>query len=447
MNKSTLKTNLFFKIGSIVIIILLLLIPTHSIQQLISERESTQQEAIDEVSAKWGEEQYLTGPYISIPYYRYEKETISGTQQVRIVKHKDYLQILPDKLNAQVELLPQSRTRGIYEVVVYDALVKINGSYEELASELADIPADDVLLDKAVVVFGISDLRAIEEQVKIRFNQNDYLFNPGVPNKSIVSSGVQVEVDLRQEKALSFDMHLSIKGSKKIMFAPVGKTTDISMQSKWENPSFTGAFLPDNRTIGAEGFTANWNVLHLNRNFPQSWSNEQYNIIGGYFGVDLLLPVDSYQKTHRSIKYAILFIALTFLVFFFIEVLNQVFIHPIQYILVGLALVLFFTLLLSTSEHLSFDWAYTFSALSTLFLVAMYVKAILKSNNLSLLVSGILTTLYAFIFVVIQLQDFALLIGSIGLFIILALVMYFSRKIDWYAIQGSKNTDNSTYES
>jgi inner membrane protein len=443
MKSSPLKTNLFFKIGSIVVIILLLLIPTGNIQGLITERESRQQEAIDEVSAKWGEAQYLTGPFISIPYYRYEKEPISGSNQVRIIKHKDYYHLLPESLKAQVKLKPQKRSRGIYEVVVYDAQLQIEGTFEGILDNIADIPQEDLMIDKAVVVFGISDLKAIEEQVSINWNDNKYAFNPGVPLKSIVGSGVQFELNLKEvlEVKHTFSLEVALKGSKKIMFAPVGKTTDINMESDWSNPSFTGAFLPDSRKVESTGFSANWNILHLNRNFPQAWINNNYGIEDEYFGVDLLLPVDSYQKSSRAIKYAILFVVLTFMVFFFIEVLNHIFIHPIQYILVGLALVLFFTLLLSISEHISFDWAYICAAMSTLILVAMYVKAIIKSTPLSLVVTGILSTLYAFIFVVIQLQDLALLIGSIGLFVILSLVMYFSRKIDWYAIQGVKQAE------
>jgi inner membrane protein len=217
-----------------------------------------------------------------------------------------------------------------------------------------------------------------------------------------------------------------------LYFTPVGKVTDVRLSSAWPNPSFNGAFLPDRRRVGDTGFTANWNVLHLNRNYPQLWTSNKYDISGSAFGIDLLLPVDSYQKTYRSIHYAILFIGFTFLVFFFIEVLNKIFIHPMQYLLVGVALIVFYTLLLAISEHLHFNLAFILSALATLFLIGGYVRAILRSARLTMLISGILTILYAFIFVIIQLQDYALLIGSIGIFIILALVMYFSRKIDWY---------------
>jgi inner membrane protein len=212
----------------------------------------------------------------------------------------------------------------------------------------------------------------------------------------------------------------------------MGKVTDINMNSNWSNPSFNGAFLPDTHKVDHNGFVANWNVLHLNRNFPQIWTSSHQTIEGSAFGVDLLLPVDNYQKSYRAIRYAILFIGFTFLVFFFIEVLNKIFIHPVQYILVGIALIVFYTLLLAISEHIRFNYAFVLSAVATLLLIGGYIRAILKSWKLTGLITGILSVLYSFIFVIIQLQDYALLIGSIGVFIILALTMYFSRKIDWY---------------
>jgi inner membrane protein len=248
-------------------------------------------------------------------------------------------------------------------------------------------------------------------------------------------------MDPKDSSTYQFKLSLNLKGSQLLYFTPVGKVTDINLSSDWPNPSFNGAFLPDKREISEKGFKANWNILHLNRNFPQVWTGSQHTISKSSFGIDLILPVDNYQKSYRSIRYAILFIGFTFLVFFFIEVLNKVFIHPVQYILVGVALIVFYTLLLSFSEHMKYNLAFIISALSTLLLIAGYVKAILKSSQLSLLISGILTVLYTFIFVIIQLQDYALLIGSIGIFIILGLVMYFSRKIDWYNLSLEEKKD------
>lgn len=431
-----LKTNIYFKVTTITIIGLLLLIPTFMIENLISEREWTQDEAIREVSAKWGEEQTISGPFISIPYHRYVKQFSPKDSIEKIVQIKEHLHILPTKLNISGNINPEKRHRGIYEIVVYNSKLDISGTFNQFDLKALDIQTKDILFDQAEFVLGINDLRGIEEQVNLNWNKEKVSFNPGVPTNDIAGSGINASlaIDPKVDKIYDFDLSLDIKGSQKLYFTPVGKITDIDLSSEWPNPSFNGAFLPDHREVNDKGFNANWNILHLNRNYPQIWAGSRYSIDPSSFGIDLLLPVDNYQKTYRSIRYAILFIGFTFLVFFFIEVLNKIFIHPIQYILVGVSLIVFYTLLLSISEHLKFNLAFIVSAIATLSLIAGYVRAILKSGKLTMLITGILTVLYSFIFVIIQLQDYALLIGSIGLFIILGLVMYFSRKIDWYNI-------------
>ncbi len=404
------------------------------IRSLINERESTQNDAIREVSSKWGEEQTISGPFISIPYYRYVKEFSKKDSTEKIVQLKEYLHILPTQLNISGNINPEKRYRGIYEIVVYNSKLKISGNFNKFDLAAIDIQQKNILFDKAEFVVGINDLRGIEEQVKLTWGNQSLSFNPGVSSNDIVRSGINalIKIDPNDSTTYNFSLNLDLKGSQLLYFTPVGKVTDIKLSSEWPNPSFNGAFLPDSREVSEKGFKANWNVLHLNRNYPQIWTSNRHSIDTSSFGIDLILPVDNYQKSYRSIRYAILFIGFTFLVFFFIEVLNKIFIHPIQYILVGVSLIVFYTLLLSISEHLKYNVAFIVSAIATLLLIAGYVRAILKSNTLTILVSGILTVLYSFIFVIIQLQDYALLIGSIGIFIILGLVMYFSRKIDWY---------------
>lgn len=431
-----LKTNIPLKVGAIVLIALLLLIPTAMIGDLIAEREYTQNQAIKEVSSKWGEEQTLSGPYISIPYYRYVKEVAQKGGPEKLIQVKDYLHILPAQLNISGNIQPEKRTRGIYEIVVYNSALNISGEFNKIDLAGLDIQPQNIQYDKAEFVVGLNDLRGIEEQVKLNWNNMQIPFNPGVASNDLVSSGIIAMLNLKpgDSSFYRFQFSLDVKGSQLLYFTPVGKVTTIDLKSDWPNPSFNGAFLPDSREVTGHGFSAKWNVLHLNRNYPQQWTGNRYSVGSSAFGIDLLLPVDSYQKTHRSIRYAILFIGFTFLVFFFIEVLNKIFIHPVQYILVGIALIIFFSLLLSISEHLPFNLAFILSAVATLLLIAGYLKAILKSGTLTLLTTGILTILYTFIFVIIQLQDYALLIGSIGIFIILGIVMYFSRKIDWYGL-------------
>lgn len=437
---ATLKTNVYFKLGTILFLVILFLLPTAMIKSLIFEREERQNEAISEVSSKWGEAQTLVGPFISVPYYKLVKETSSKDGTEKVVRLTEYLHFLPSKLTISGDISPEKRYRSIYEVVVYNSALQLTGVFNNLDFASLDIKPQDIQFDKAEFVIGINDLRGIEEQVMLEWNQEKKFFNPGVTSNDVVESGINagINLDTINNATYQFNLKLELKGSQLLYFTPVGKVTDVALSSNWQNPSFNGSFLPDDRNVDANGFNAKWNVLHLNRNFPQAWTGNRHDVNNASFGVDLLLPVDSYQKSYRSIQYAILFIGLTFMVFFFIEVLNKVFIHPIQYILVGVALLVFYTLLLSISEHIQYNFAFIISALATLLIIAGYIKAILKSNQLALLMSGILTILYTFIFVLIQLQDYALLIGSIGIFIILGLVMYFSRKIDWYNLNASE---------
>lgn len=406
------------------------------IKSLIYERELTQNDAIREVSAKWGEKQTISGPFISIPFYRYVKEYSKKNSSEKTVQIKEYIHILPTELNISGNINPEKRYRGIYEIVVYNSKLTISGSFNNIDLEAIDIHKKNILFNNAEFVIGINDLRGIEQQVNLNWNKQNISFNPGVSSNDVVSSGINamLSIDTNNNSSYNFSLTIDLKGSQLLYFTPVGKVSDINLKSNWSNPSFNGAFLPDKREVNKNGFKANWNVLHLNRNYPQIWTSNKHTIENSSFGIDLLLPIDNYQKSYRSIQYAILMIGFTFLVFFFIEVLNKVFIHPIQYILVGIALIVFYTLLLSLSEHIQYNLAFIVSALATLLLIAGYVLAILKSKKLTLIISGILTVLYTFIFVIIQLQDYALLIGSIGIFIILGLVMYFSRKIDWYQL-------------
>lgn len=432
-----LKTNIIFKVAIIFIIVLLLLVPTVMVKDLIRERENIQISAISEVSEKWGENQTITGPFISIPYDQYVKQFSKKDSVEKIIKLTKWLHFLPHDLNIKGSVSPEKRYRGIYEIVVYESEINISGIFNPLDISKYDIDIKHIDFDKATFNIGITDLKGIEEQIELNWNNSKIFFNPGTSTKDLVLSGINCPIPITNYDSLTFNFSFDIdlKGSQFLYFVPVGKTTNVNISSNWTNPSFGGEFLPDSREINNEGFQSFWNILHLNRNYPQSWSDNEHAITYSAFGVNLLLPVDRYQKSMRVVKYAILFLAFTFLVFFFIEVMNKVFIHPIQYILVGIAIVVFYTLLLAISEHIAFNTSYLISAVLTLTLITAYVLSILKSRKIAMLILGILGILYGFIFTIIQLQDYALLIGSIGIFIILAIVMFYSRKIDWYAIK------------
>jgi len=431
-----LKNSILFKVSIIFIMILLLLIPASLVKDLIREREMVQQSAIREVSSKWGNSQTLTGPYISIPFDNYVKRYENKDSTEKIVLVKDWIYILPEQLIIDGNLEPEERYRGIYKVVVYESSFNVSGKFDKIDLNKFEINKDNIHFDKATLNLGISDLKGIEKQIDLQWNNKTIAFDSGLSSNDIVHAGINAPLVLELDSAQNtFSLDLDLKGSQDLFFIPVGKTTDVTLESDWPNPSFTGNLLPDQRNISEDGFEANWNILHLNRNFPQSWIGSRYRVEGSAFGTELFLPVDNFIKSHRVSRYAILFLVLTFMVFFFVEVMNKVNIHPIQYLLVGIALVVFYVLLLSISEHMKFNFAYIISSIATLSLITIYTAAILKSKKLSLLMFSVLAILYTFIFILIQLEDYALLIGSIGLFFILGIVMFFSRKIDWYNIQ------------
>ncbi|MFZ4457130.1 MAG: cell envelope integrity protein CreD [Bacteroidales bacterium] len=423
----------YLKVIVMIFLILVFLIPIALIQNLVHERTSFQQEAIQEVSSKWGNAQTISGPIVSIPYYDFYQDSAKTTR--KIVR---YAHFLADSLQINGEVFPEMRYRGIYEIVVYNSTIHISGTFSQMNINNIKVLKENLLLQDAYLSLGISDLRGIEEQVNLKWNDKPYGFNSGVESSDVIESGISTRIPLSIDSigtTKRFDLTLVLKGSQTLNFVPVGKITQVHVSSKWSTPSFTGAFLPDKRDVKASGFAADWKVLHLNRNFPQSWSKNSYNISESAFGVDLLLPVDNYQKTDRAVKYSFMLIALTFLLLFFIELINGVNVHPFQYTLIGLALIIFYSLVLSISEYLSFNMSYIISAVATISLITYYARGVLQNQRFYLLIMSTLIILYGFVFTILQLEDYALLMGSVGLFVILTVVMYYSKKIDWYNIK------------
>lgn len=426
----TEKYAAILKVASIGILVLILLIPAGMIQSLIREREARQEEAILEINDKWGHTQTIVGPFITIPYYEYYKNADD-----EMIKTLEFAHFMPDELNINTNLQPEKRYRGIFEVVVYQSEILLKGSFQKPDITSLNIDPENVVWDKAYISIGIPDMRGIKNKVTMHLNKQDIEFNPGLDSRDIVGSGIHAYIDLlKAEERLNFDLLLSLNGSGNLSFVPIGKETNVKVKSEWTDPSFDGSFLPYERNISETGFEANWKVLHLNRNFPQQWLNTRFDVQQSAFGVSLLLPVDTYQKSMRSAKYAAMFIALTFLIFFFVEILNKKRIHPIQYTLVGLALVIFYVLLLSLSEHIGFAYAYVVASLAIVLLITLYSHTFFKERKLTLIMLFLLIILYYYIYTILQLQDYALLMGSIGLFLVLAIVMYLSRKIDWDSI-------------
>ncbi len=418
------------KIITIGILVLVLLIPAAMTSSLLKERKMRKNRAVAEISQKWGNEQTMTGPFITVPYKVFHKNNHEKIQYT--IK---YFHFLPDKLQIKGSLSPDIRYRSIYKAILYNARMQLSGTFTVPTPNQLNIEGD-ILWDKAMFSMGISDLRGIRENILLTFGKDSHEMNPGLATTDIAPEGVSCPVSISPadlSKPFSFKLHLA--GSQQIAFTPMAKETKVTMQSTWPSPSFNGAFLPEKRHISETGFDAQWKVLHLNRNYPQYWQGDQYKVGKSCFGLKLLLTADVYQKSIRVSKYAVMFIVFTFAAFFFSEIINKKKIHPIQYLMVGLAVILFYTLLLSISEHIPFDYAYILSAGAITLLITGYAKAICKSNPFTITVFSILFILYGYLYIILQLEDYALLMGSTGLFIVLATVMYITRKIDWYELE------------
>jgi len=421
-------SSLNLKIAFIFFLILFLMIPVGLIMNLISDREMLRTETEIEIQDNWGRSQTLSGPIITIPYYKYE------TKDEKPVRIKTYLHLLPENLDIKGEIFPETRYRGIYKVAVYTSKLQIQGNFMPATKLIESIPNENILWNEARIELEIPDLRGIQEAIHLQLDETVLKAEPGISAGSPFQSGIHASLSSEQiqsGKPATFIIELNLRGSNSLYFTPMGQTSRVLITSDWADPSFGGAFLPFKREINSNGFTAEWEVLHFNRNYPQIWINKQYQTADSAFGVSLLLPVDEYQKTMRSVKYALLFLTLTFTLFFFIEILNKKKVHPVQYIMVGASLIIFYVLLLSLSEQIGFVAAYLIAAIAIILQISGFLYKVIHSAKTALITAGTLTILYAYLFVLLQLKDYALLMGSIGLFLILSLIMYLSRNIKW----------------
>jgi inner membrane protein len=420
-----------FKLATICALILVLLIPASMVKSLIRERDYRKQSVIDEINQKWGQAQTLIGPILTLPYLVHVEDKKGKTIAVT-----RYLHLLPDTVDIDSRIDPQVRYRGIYQAVLYNTNVSMEGRFPRIPIEALRIAPDNIVWSGAFISLGITDMRGIKERIRATFDDQELAMEPGIETTDVIASGVSADIRIdAQKKSHPFRFDLNLNGSRQIHFAPVGKVTTVAVRSPWRDPSFDGAFLPVERSVSQAGFTAEWKVLHLNRNYPQAWKGGGHDLSPSTFGVTLFSPVDVYQKTMRMAKYALMFIVFTFMAFYISEVMHRLRVHPVQYLLIGLGIIIFYTLLLSISEQTDFGVAYLISAGGVVGLITGYAKAILKNRTVTLMVGGILVILYAYLYILLQLEDYALLMGSVGLFCVLGVIMFLTRKIDWYAIQ------------
>lgn len=401
---------------------LMLLIPLLMIVGVIRERAKNAETARTEIGTLWASAQTITGPVLNVP----GTKIISGDgTYVTTTMH-----ILPDELKVNGVLMPEIRYRSIYETVVYDSDLELSGRFvldgEEHFSDYA------WQWDQAYISLGVSDSKGISDRADLSIGDKVISASPGAGQSDLFEKGISfplpIDPLMLNDFKGDFSLSLGLRGSGSITFSPVGRTTEVALSSEWDAPSFTGNFLPSEREVDDNGFTASWVVTHLNRSFPQVWTGKSYNPSDDAFGVDLILEADQYTRAERSAKYGVLFIALTFLVLIIIELRSDERLHIFYYLLAGLALVLFFSLLTALGEHIGFNLAYLVSSVATIGLLTVFFRSLLKKRWMVILISGLLTALYVFIFFLLAMKDYAFLVGNIGLFVLLAVLMMVSAR-------------------
>lgn len=441
--KETFERSTWFqtntaKLMMVGILTIVLLIPLTLVQDLIRERSERKNEATIKVTNSWGDNINLMGPVLKVPYKIYSQtEEIDEKTKEKTIKKYAYTQnayFFPFELNHTTKVDKVDKLKlGLYKPIVFKANVGVHGNFKELNFEKLGIKPENVLWDKATVQIRTSNLKSIKSDLFIKLNGKKYTLETNGESKNNFDVLETKNFNLDSIANLDFNFDIQYNGSNSIEFIPIGKTTKTSIDANWNSPSFIGNYAPLDTTknITNKSFHADWKLIHVNRPFAQQYAEKFPNLNDFAYGAKLIETVDQYQQNERASKYGFLVIGLTFLIFFLIQTISKINIHIFQYTMIGLALIMFYTLLISITEHSSFMIAYSIAASSVIVMLLLYSISVLKNKKFPLFITGALTLLYSFIYVIIQLEDYALLVGSIGLFLILGAVMYFSRKIDW----------------
>ena len=417
-------------------LVVVLQIPIAGLSELVRERSSRRDEAIDEVSSRWGNAQAITGPLLVLPFtHRATDTSLEGRPYVQIETRQAVF--LPEELRIRATLGSEIRRRGIFSVPVYKLDLAVEGQFAPPNLAAVGIDPASVAWDGARLVVGIADARAIQAQSTLAWNGTPVQFQPGVGGLVEAGTGIHAAVPVGGGAAsYTFAFPLVLNGSVGLQFVPLGQSTHVELDCNAGSPSFEGKWLPAEHLASVSGFTARWDIPALGRNFPQAWRSEsgmQETIGEARFGVKLIDPVDHYRMAERSVKYAALFILLSFTAVWLLEVLSGSRVHAIQYLLLGVALCLFYLLELSLSEHLGFPLAYTLASVLVVGMVAAYSHVIFHRAGRAAVVGAGVAALYAYLYVLLTNEDYALVIGSLGLFVMLGTIMFVTRHIDWYA--------------
>ncbi len=436
-----MNKNLSLKLGTIALLVLALLIPLLMIGGLIDERQSLRDSVVDDIAQSSSHAQQISGPLLVVPYSKYERvwkvQDGKSFQETRM--NHGFLTFLPETFALDGSASTELRSRGIYEARLFHASSRISGQFRIPANWGIKSDLDDYRFDAPFIAVGISDIRGIQNGLQLQLNGKTLDFVAG-SKLDWLGGGVHAllgEFDRSSEQRLDYAFDLNLQGTGQLHVLPVGRSSSVTLSANWPHPSFIGNYLPNSREIDDKGFKAQWQTSFFSTNLEEALAScasreSCADFQGRAFGVNFVDPVDQYLKSERAIKYALLFVALTFAGFFLFEVLRDLSVHPIQYGLVGAALALFYLLLLSLSEHIGFGMAYLVSAGGCVGLIGFYLCHVLRSAVRGLGFAAGLAVLYALLYGLLSAEDYALLMGALLLFALLGVFMVLTRRLDWY---------------
>ena len=416
----------------------LLLVPLTWVQSIVSERAQRRGTATDEVSMTWGGAQTIGGPLLSVPY------TVAWVDNMgRQQRSAGRAFFLPRTIQIDGQAATDLRYRGIFQVPVYHTTLKVSGTFTRPDVDWIRPLPKFVDWDRASLLVGLGDPHGVTRRATLQWRGTEVPFAGGVEDAGLIRTGLHADLPSLETAAagteLPFSFTLELNGTRDLRFLPAAGETVVALTSTWPHPSFSGTALPENRSISREGFTAQWRVQDFGRAYAARWTSADMNrdqlatqAQGSAFGVTFIQPVDIYQQAERAVKYAVLFLVLTFLTFFLWEIFSATLLHPMQYAFVGFAMCVFYLLLVSISEHMGFDRAYLIAAGVTTVLIGGYAWAVLRGLARGASVLAALATSYGFLYMLLRLEDYALLAGSVGLFLVLAVVMFVTRRMNWY---------------
>jgi len=430
-----LRHSYSLKAMTIGLLSLLLLIPVAMVRGVINDRETVGSQGRADIMRSWGGAQMISGPILMLPY-----DLTRVTQYGEIIPESGTLYLLPETLSVDVDIDSEIRYRGAHTYPVYTADTVVGGTFRAPNSTGLGIDKAEFRWDLASVAIAVLEPRFLRSAPYLdvagersRFDRADTEIS-GLPPLLVAPLSHFADESARADQ-LSFSIGLALSGTESLRVLPLGDDTSVTMRSNWQDPSFVGAHLPEQREVSEDGFDASWRVSGFGRSFPSRWLSKtvpQRTAADDAFGVKLFVPVGLYQLTDRATKYAVMFIGLTFIAYFLFEILAGLKLHALQYLLVGLGNAMFYLLLLSLAEHLGFGVSYLISSSASIALIAGYSYSVLGSRRRAMAMSGILAGLYGFLYMTLNAAVYALLAGSIGLWLILATVMYLTRKIDWF---------------